>query len=128
MLHVSSGANHMGASGMAPATVSAGMHLGMGAAAGAAACASATFQQVPLHKWVALLNNCRCVVKLGDVFGHALPGAVSETSYGLVLQVQPPMAMHGMDGLSPYGSSNMLMSPSRELFYVLPDIRFFHVA
>ncbi|KAL3130915.1 hypothetical protein ABBQ38_000242 [Trebouxia sp. C0009 RCD-2024] len=66
------GANHMGANGMAPVTASAGMHLGMRAAAGAAACASATFQQV-----------------------------------------QAPMAMHGMDGLSPYGSSSLLMSSSR---------------
>lgn len=33
---------------------------------------------------------------------------------GMVLQVQAPMAMHGMDGMSPYGSSNMLMSSSRK--------------
>lgn len=42
---------------MAPVTASAGMHLGMRAAAGAAACASATFQQVHLHIWVALLQQ-----------------------------------------------------------------------
>lgn len=108
----------MAANGMAPATASAGMHLGMGAAAGAAACASATFQQVQLRAWVALLKSCRCqsvmYMKVSDGFQHALPGAVWEYGYGVVLQVQAPMAMHGMDGLSPYGSSNMLMTSSRE--------------
>lgn len=32
----------------------------------------------------------------------------------LLLQVQAPMAMHAMDGMSPYGGANMLMSNSRE--------------
>ena len=61
-------------------------------------------------------------MKAGDILSDMLCQQLCQTLVMcLVLQVQAPMAMHPMDGLSPYGSSNMLMSTSREQnsFYLL---------
>ena len=42
----------------------------------------------------------------------------------LVMQMQAPMAMHAMEGMSPYGSSNVLMSNSREYRTMQKDALF----